>query len=49
VRSEGAASKLDLNPAKVKYVIVSDGHRGVSGGAYLFQSQYGARIVRLSV
>jgi metallo-beta-lactamase class B len=29
----------------VKYVIVSHGHLGESGGAYLFQSRYGARIV----
>jgi metallo-beta-lactamase class B len=38
-------NKLGLDPAKVKYVIVSHGHRGESGGAYLFQSRYGARIV----
>jgi metallo-beta-lactamase class B len=37
--------KLGLDPAKVKYVIVSHGHLGESGGAYLFQSRYGARIV----
>jgi metallo-beta-lactamase class B len=29
----------------VKYVIVSHGHAGESGGAYLFQSRYGSRIV----
>jgi metallo-beta-lactamase class B len=41
----GGMTKLGLDPAKVKYVIVSHGHRGESGGAYLFQSRYGARIV----
>jgi metallo-beta-lactamase class B len=38
-------TKLGLDPAKVRYVIVSHGHRGESGGAYLFQSRYGARVV----
>jgi metallo-beta-lactamase class B len=41
----GGMKKLGLDPAKVKYVIVSHGHRGESGGAYLFQSRYGAHIV----
>ena len=41
----GGIKRLGLDPAKVKYVIVSHGHRGESGGAYLFQSRYGARIV----
>jgi len=41
----GGMKKLGLDPAKVKYVIVSHGHRGESGGAYLFQSHYGAHIV----
>jgi metallo-beta-lactamase class B len=41
----GGIKKLGLDPAKVKYVIVSHGHRGESGGAYLFQSRYGSRIV----
>jgi metallo-beta-lactamase class B len=41
----GGMKKLGLDPAKVKYVIVSHGHRGESGGATLFQSRYGARIV----
>jgi len=41
----GGMQKLGLDPAKVKYVIVSHGHRGESGGTYLFQSRYGARIV----
>jgi metallo-beta-lactamase class B len=41
----GGMKKLGLDPAKVKYVIVSHGHLGESGGAYLFQSRYGAHIV----
>src|ERR1700733_203178 len=41
----GGMQKLGLDPARVKYVIVSHGHLGESGGAYLFQSRYGARIV----
>ncbi len=32
----GGMRKLGLDPAKVKYVIVSHGHLGESGGAYLF-------------
>jgi metallo-beta-lactamase class B len=41
----GGMKKLGLDPAKVKYVIVSHGHRGESGGAYLFQSRYGSHVV----
>ena len=41
----GGMKKLGLDPAKVKYVIVSHAHRGESGGAYLFQSRYGSHIV----
>jgi metallo-beta-lactamase class B len=41
----GGLKKLGLDPAKVKYVIVSHGHAGESGGAYLFQSRYGSHIV----
>jgi len=41
----GGMMKLGLDPAKVKYVIVSHGHRGESGGATLFQSRYGAHVV----
>jgi len=37
--------KLGLDPAKVKYVIVSHAHGGEVGGAYLFQSRYGSHIV----
>jgi metallo-beta-lactamase class B len=41
----GGLTKLGLDPAKVKYVIVSHAHGGEVGGAYLFQSRYGAHIV----
>jgi metallo-beta-lactamase class B len=41
----GGLRKLGLDPAKVKYVIVSHAHAGESGGAYLFQSRYGSHIV----
>ncbi|HEY4264583.1 MAG TPA: MBL fold metallo-hydrolase [Micropepsaceae bacterium] len=41
----GGLRKLGLDPAKVKYVIVSHGHAGESGGAYLFQSRYGSHVV----
>src|SRR5579871_7031322 len=37
--------KLGFDPANVKYVIISHGHAGETGGAYLFQSRYGSRIV----
>jgi metallo-beta-lactamase class B len=41
----GGIKKLGLDPAKVKYVIVSHAHGGEVGGAYLFQSRYGSHIV----
>jgi metallo-beta-lactamase class B len=41
----GGIKKLGLDPAKVKYVIISHAHGGESGGAYLFQSRYGAQVV----
>jgi metallo-beta-lactamase class B len=41
----GGMQKLGLDPGRVKYVIVSHGHLGESGGAYLFQSRFGSRIV----
>jgi len=37
--------KLGSAPAKVQYLIVSHGHAGEVGGAHLFQSRYGSRIV----
>jgi len=36
---------LGLNPADVKYVIVSHGHGDHDQGARLFQERYGARVV----
>lgn len=41
----GGMKRLGLDPAKVKYVIVSHAHEGEVGGAYLFQSRYGSHIV----
>jgi metallo-beta-lactamase class B len=37
--------KLGLDPAKVKYVIISHAHVNEVGGAKLMQERYGARIV----
>ena len=37
--------KLDLDPAMIKYVIVSHGHRDHAGGAKYLQEHFGARIV----
>jgi metallo-beta-lactamase class B len=37
--------KLKLDPAKVKYVIISHAHENEVGGARLMQERYGARIV----
>lgn len=37
--------KLGLDPAQIKYVIVSHGHGDHSGGAKLLQDRFGARVV----
>src|SRR5947199_7974557 len=37
--------KLGLDPAKVKYVIISHAHQNEVGGAKLMQERYGAHIV----
>src|ERR1051326_1675058 len=37
--------KLELDPAKVKYVIISHAHQNEVGGAKLMQERYGARVV----
>src|SRR5262245_6597331 len=37
--------KMGLDPAKVKYVIISHAHGNEVGGAKLLQSRYGAHIV----
>jgi metallo-beta-lactamase class B len=41
----GGLKKLGLDPAKVKYVIISHAHQNEVGGAKLMQERYGARIV----
>src|SRR5436853_1170313 len=41
----GGLKELGLDPARVKYVIVSHAHGGEVGGAYLFQSRYGSHVV----
>ena len=37
--------KLGLNPADIKYVIVSHGHLDHAGGAKYLQEKYGARLI----
>jgi metallo-beta-lactamase class B len=37
--------KLGLNPADIKYVVVSHGHLDHAGGARFLQEKYGARLV----
>jgi metallo-beta-lactamase class B len=41
----GGLKKLGLDPASVKYVIISHGHAGEVGGAKLMQDRFGSRIV----
>jgi metallo-beta-lactamase class B len=41
----GGLKTLGLDPASVKYVIVTHGHAGEIGGAKLMQDRYGSRIV----
>jgi len=41
----GGMMKLGLDPAKIRYVIVSHGHNDHFGGASFLQSNYGAHIV----
>jgi metallo-beta-lactamase class B len=41
----GGLKQLGLDPAQVKYVIVSHAHANEVGGAKLMQERYGARIV----
>jgi metallo-beta-lactamase class B len=41
----GGLKKLGLDPAKVKYVIISHAHSDHVGGAKLMQDRYGSRIV----
>ena len=42
---DGGLKKLGLNPADIKYVIVSHGHLDHAGGAKHLQDKYGARLV----
>ena len=41
----GGLTKLGLDPAQIKYVIVSHGHADHSGGARLLQERFGARVL----
>ncbi len=41
----GGLKKLGLDPAMVKYVIISHAHENEVGGAKLMQDRYGSRIV----
>jgi metallo-beta-lactamase class B len=41
----GNIKKLGLDPAQVKYVIISHAHAGEIGGAKLMQDRFGSRIV----
>jgi metallo-beta-lactamase class B len=41
----GGLKKLGLDPASIKYVIVSHGHRDHVGGARYLQERFGARVV----
>ena len=41
----GGLQKLGLNPADIKYVLVSHGHLDHAGGARLLQERYGARVL----
>ena len=41
----GGLRKLGLDPASVKYVIISHAHPGEVGGAKLMQDRFGSRIV----
>ncbi len=41
----GGLKKLGLDPAQIKYVIVSHAHENEVGGAKLIQERYGAHIV----
>ena len=41
----GGLRKLGLDPAQVKYVIISHAHENEVGGAKLMQERYGAHIV----
>ena len=42
---DGGLKKLGLNPANIKYVVVSHGHGDHAAGAKYLQDTYGARLV----
>ena len=42
---EGGMKKMGLDPATIKYAIVSHGHGDHSGGAKFLQDKYGAKII----
>lgn len=42
---DGGLRKLGLNPADIKYVVVSHGHLDHAGGAKFLQDKYGARLL----
>jgi metallo-beta-lactamase class B len=41
----GGLKKLGLDPANIKYVVVSHAHRDHVGGAWFLQERYGARVL----
>ncbi len=41
----GGLKKLGLDPANIKYVVVSHAHRDHVGGAWYLQERYGARVL----
>jgi metallo-beta-lactamase class B len=41
----GGLTKLGLDPATIKYVLISHGHLDHAGGAKLLQERYGARVL----
>jgi metallo-beta-lactamase class B len=41
----GGLKKLGLDPAQIKYVVVSHGHLDHAGGAKFLQERYGSRLV----
>jgi metallo-beta-lactamase class B len=41
----GGLKKLGLDPANIKYVVISHAHRDHVGGAWFLQERYGARVL----
>ena len=44
----GGLKKLGLDPANIKYVVISHAHRDHVGGAWFLQERYGARVLMSS-